>query len=136
MRSNSLHRRSLLGAVGVGLASGLAGCADFGSTSAKAVDLVLHNELSVPRSVTVRATDTSTDGDGQTRIDTTLELAPHGRHRFNNELRANETYEVEITFEPTESDGESYSETYDWSTVDETLHVLLTDQVVFTKQVG
>jgi hypothetical protein len=140
VQSTALHRRSVLGTVGVALVSGLTGCAAAGSTSAKAVDLVVHNEASVRRSVTVRVTETS-DGsssgsDEQARIDTTLELVPNGRHEFNNELRANETYSVEIAFEPTDGDGEQYSATYDWSSVDGTLHVLLTGQVVFAKQVG
>jgi hypothetical protein len=126
-------RRSALRVAGPSLLTVFAGCSALGSTSLKAVSIVLHNRTEKRQAVSVRVTSKS---DETERINTNIDLDPHGGHKFNNAVRSNEQYTVEIGFRPTDGSGEEFAETYEWNSVEQPLHVLLTDQVVFAEQVG
>lgn len=126
-------RRSALRLTGASLLTAFAGCTRLGSTSLKAVSVTLHNRTDEHRAVSVRV---STTNDETERIATNIELDPHAGHKFNNAVRSNEQYDVEIGFRPADGSGDEYTETYEWTSVEQPLHVLLTDQIVFAEQVG
>jgi len=106
---------------------GTSGCL-FGERQARgATDVVVHNESSSERSVSV----TVTHGE-ETRIDRTLELPVAAATTINNEVLMDADYTVDIDV----ADGPT--ETHEWTDAGKPMHVIVDDSenVVFAVQVG
>ena len=125
-------RRSLLGTLGTAVLVGAAGCTDVLASARGATDVVLHNESAGVLRVNLSVTAASAD---DPRIDASVELDPNTRHTFNNDVLMNADYEVRVTATAL-GDGSETAETHEWKDADHTLHVLLSEQVVFAVQVG
>jgi hypothetical protein len=68
-------------------------------------------------------------------IETSIEMNPHSRRKINNEVIMDSDYDVEVTYTG-ESKESPYSETQEWNDAGQPLHILLSDQIVFTVQIG
>ena len=65
------------------------------------------------------------------RIDTRFELRPNKLEKINNKVIMGNDYDF------TDKTRESpYSETQEWNDAGQPLHILLSDQIVFTVQIG
>lgn len=126
-------RRSLLSWLGTAALVGFAGCSDSLSTSRGATDIILHNESMKTLSIDVHVTGKNTD---EPRIDTTVDLDPNTRHKFNNDVLMNGNYDVRISTTDSSGSGSATTETHEWENADHTLHVLIEEDIVFAVQVG
>jgi hypothetical protein len=125
-------RRSFLGALGALGVVGMAGCASRTASGRGATDVFVHNNGTVRRSVELTVTEQGSDSPD---IDTSLELAPNERTKINNEVLMDSDYDVAVSYTDANRDS-PYSETQTWADADSPLRILLTDQVVFARQIG
>lgn len=79
---------------------------------------------------------TVTQADSESsRIDTRFELRPNEQEKINNEVIMGSDYDLNVWFTDTNRDS-PYSETQEWNDAGQPLHIILSDQVVFTVQIG
>ncbi len=131
MRS-AQSRRTFLASVGAAGLTGIAGCADSLGSARGATDVIVHNVAAVSRTVALTVTQR---GGESANIDTSLELQPHSRHEINNEVIMDSDYDVEVSYTDETADA-PYSETQEWNDAGQPLYIILTDQIVFTVQIG
>lgn len=126
-------RRAFLGSFSTACLGFTAGCiSSSGGPARGATDLHFYNEADVSRTVDVSVTERSNESP---TVDTHFEIEPNDYKKINNEVIMGNTYDVFVEYIDTTRDS-PYSETQEWDNAEQALHIILTDQIVFTLGIG
>lgn len=128
-----ISKRSFLGGVATGVLSIAAGCFATETSGLGATDVIIHNEAAERRTIEIRVVDRA---DETKTIESSVEMAPNTRHRFNNQVREQSDYRVRI--QVTDGTDEMYGteKTRMWNDADTPLHVIVHERIVFAVQIN
>ncbi|ELZ79625.1 hypothetical protein C455_08572 [Haloferax larsenii JCM 13917] len=68
-------------------------------------------------------------------IDTSISIDGNAQQEIKDELPMNSQYLVEVSVENADSGSGTTSHSYEWGSVENQLHVIINDRIVFAKQV-